>query len=105
LSENTHTDIHGKVRNMKFFDLLSLQYTVLLIFGGVALVLILILACYSDRIVLPKKKESPREGHRFPGDLVEGNSPVPLVIALVIAGLAIWGVFYVIITSISGAKI
>jgi len=90
---------------MKFFDLLSFQHTVLLIFGGIAVALMVILAYYSDLLVLPKRKDPTEIGHEFPGGFVEGYSPVPLVIVLLIVGIVIWGFFYVAITSIKGIPI
>lgn len=94
-----------KDQAMKYFDLLSFQHVILLIFGGIATVLVLILAYYSDIFVLPKREDTPQDIHKFSGGLVEGRSPVPLVIVLLIIIIAIWAIFYVMITSISGLRI
>jgi hypothetical protein len=90
---------------MKYFDLLSLQHVILLIFGGIATVLVLILAYYSDIFVLPKRKDIAQSLHKFPGDIIHGNSPVPLIIFLLITIIAIWAIFYVMMVSTSGTAI
>jgi hypothetical protein len=73
-----------KDQAMQYFDLLSLQHVILLIFGGIATVLVLILAYYSDIFILAKREDTPQDVHEFVGGLVEGRSPVPLVIVLLI---------------------
>ena len=90
---------------MKYFDLLSFQHIVLMIFGGVATALVIILACYSDVFVFPKRKERTESLHHFPGGMVEGRYPVPLVIVLLIAMIALWAVVYVVMAVMKGFRI
>ena len=76
-----------------------------MVFGGIAVVILVILAYYSDRFTLPRRTGSPADVHEFPGGLIEGRSPVPLVLVLLIMGIVAWGIAYILITGISNLRI
>lgn len=82
---------------MRYFPLLDFQYTVLLIFFGLAFLILIWLAfAYEEREGEQKIREEYADG------LKERNGPVPLLLIFLYLGFIIWAVAYVVVIGIQG---
>jgi uncharacterized membrane protein len=92
-----------------YFTLTQLQYLMLALFGGLLLVLVLVVSYWSWRLSLKRKaanKTAEEEVSTAGEDEVsEGNKPVPLVIVLLFAATLIWAVAYVIAVALGGINV
>ena len=82
---------------MRYFPLLDFQYTVLLIFLGLAFLMLIWLAfAYEEG----EGKQEARE--KYPDGIEERNGPVPLLLLFLYLGFIIWAVAYVAVIGIQG---
>ena len=80
------------------------QSLILILFGGLILVLIIVLAVWSHHLNLARRarRETEQPPAEYPDGLREQNNPVPLFLILVIAAVLIWALIYVIAVGVGG---
>ena len=88
-----------------YFTLSQTQYLILSIFGGLLLVAILIIAFWSFRLSLARRRAAGKaESYTgadedvldFSDGIRESKRPMPLFVILLVAAILIWGVAYVL---------
>ena len=87
---------------MRLFPLLDFQYTMILIFLGVIALILIYVAFYSSDF-LPRSGAKKEEVEEYPQGIQAYHKPIPLILILLYAGLAIWAVAYVVVIGIKGA--
>jgi hypothetical protein len=87
---------------MRFFSLLDFQYVMLLTFIGLIALVLIHVGLSGDDFFL-RKKSRKEEVEEYPGGIRAANKPIPLILIIVYAGLAIWAVTYVVVIGIKGA--
>ena len=87
-----------------YFTLSQLQSLVLIVFGGLVLVELLVVAYWSFRLNLARRdsQEIEPDTQEYPDGLKQGNQPIPLFLILTIVVLLIWGIGYVIAVALGG---
>jgi hypothetical protein len=91
---------------MRFFDLLNFQHVVLYVLPTlIFIVLFIFLLAYSHFRTEDAEKRMEEIQHRFADGIGERHAPFPLGLALIIAGTAVWGFFYILVTGLLGVKI
>jgi hypothetical protein len=90
-----------------YFTLSQRQSLVLIVFGGLVLVEILIVAYWSFRLHLARRDrdETRADTEDFPDGLQQGNQPIPLFLILTIAVLLVWGIGYVVAVALGGLHV
>ena len=94
-----------------YFTLTQMQYLMLAVFGGLLLVLVLVVGYWSYRLTLRRRtgQEAADAEQDVPeaadGAMQEGHKPVPLVIVLLFAATLVWAVAYVIAVALGGINV
>jgi hypothetical protein len=90
-----------------YFTLSQQQSVALIVFGGLLLVQILIIAYWSFRLHLARRdrEESKTDTEEFAGGVRQGNQPIPLILILSIAVFLVWGIGYVIAVALGGLHV
>ncbi len=92
-----------------YFTLTQMQYLMLAVFGGLLLVLVLVVGYWSYRLTLRRKAEQEAAEEDVPeaadGAMQEGHKPVPLLIVLLFAATLVWAVAYVIAVALGGINV
>ncbi len=91
---------------MRLFELLNLQHAAAYFFPGLLFMLVfgVGLAFTHLRSADSERRKKEIIG-RFPEGLLDRDAPFPLVMMLIIAGVVIWGFFYILMHGILGVKI
>ena len=82
-----------------YFTLSQFQHLMIALFGGLLLMLIIVVGYLSFRLTIrgPQKPvEEERKLYDFPDGLQESEHHIPLFVILLAAGILGWGVFYLI---------
>lgn len=85
---------------MHFFSVLDSQQTILLIFLGMIL-FILIYISFGNYVV-PTRKERREEIEEYPGGIRAKNGPLPLLLLFIYLSFFIWAIGYVVVIGIRG---
>jgi len=91
-----------------YFELSQEQSLVLVVFGGLILIQILVVAYWSSRLNLARRERQDKAStdvEEYPDGLGEGNNPIPLFLILVIAVTLVWGIGYVIAVAAGGLHV
>ena len=82
---------------MRFFELLHVQHVAALVL--VALIFMVVFAVGLGFILLSGRTEKTKEiktAQKFADGIGKGEGPYPLIIALIIAGIIVWALFYIL---------
>ncbi|MEE8399877.1 MAG: hypothetical protein V3S89_12785 [Desulfobacterales bacterium] len=91
---------------MRFFALLNLQDVILYIFPTLAFILVFgVGLSYAHWHTKDSKGRLNRITHLYPDGIEDRESPFPLVLVLIIAGILIWAFFYILFIGLMGVKI
>jgi len=82
---------------MRYFPLLDFQYIVLIIYLGIASLIVLYLA-----FTYQEKDEGQEIEEAYPAGIQGRNGPVPLVLIFLYLGFIIWAIVYVVTIGIKG---
>ena len=94
-----------------YFTLTQLQYLMLALFGGLLLVLLLVVGYWSYRLTLKQQAEEEADGadedapEAADGAMHEGHKPMPVVIVLLFAAILVWAVAYIIAVALGGINV
>jgi uncharacterized membrane protein len=85
---------------MRYFPILDLQYVVLLVFLGIAALVLLYVAFGGT--TYDRREEDEGKMEEYPEGIRAARHPVPPILVFVYVGFAIWAVAYVLMTGVSG---
>jgi hypothetical protein len=91
---------------MRFFQLLNFQHLMLAAFPALIFIIVFAMAL---GIMHFKGRDSDERNrkirYRYPDGIEDKNAPFPIAMALLIAGVVIWAIFYTLMNGLSGVKI
>ena len=91
---------------MHFFPLRNLQHFILYLLPALISVLLFAVGLAYSHFGRKGKQEGLEiSDHVFPGGIREANGPFPLVLLLIIAGVVLWGFFYILAIGIMEVRI
>lgn len=91
---------------MRFHSLSGIQDVVLYILPALVFILAFGLALsFRHWITEDAEKRKEQILYRFPDGIEDRNAPFPLVLTLTIAGVLIWGFFYILWIGLMGVRI
>lgn len=91
---------------MRFYHLLNFQHVILYIFPTLIFMLVFGAGLAFTHF---RREDSDRRMHeiygRYPENIQDREAPFPLIMTLIIAGVLLWGVFYILGIGLLGVKI
>ena len=91
---------------MRYFELLGIQHVFLFVFPTLIFMILFYLGITHAHF---RRKDSEEKltkiVHNYPHGLESRNAPFPLILILIITGIAIWALLYILGSGISGVKI
>jgi hypothetical protein len=85
---------------MRFFSVLDFQYTILLLFLGLILFILIYIAF--GGYALPTRKGRGEEIEEYPEGIRAKNGPLPLLLFFIYLSFIIWAIGYVVVIGIRG---
>lgn len=91
---------------MRFFDLLNFQHTMAWLFPASIFMVIFGLALAFSHLRAENSQRRKNEIYgEYADDLKTRNAPFPLSMLLIVAGVFIWGFFYIVLHGVLEVKI
>lgn len=91
---------------MRFYSLLNFQHFIIYLFPTLIFVILLGLFLGQTHFVTRHSEKRKTEIiYRFPDDIGDRDGPMPVAMALVIAGAVLWGFFYILLIGLYEVKI